>query len=108
LETLRLGQLMREAGYVEGPKAKNQATGRLPWLRAMPEVERRLNALHQERANAQARLDESLLNDAERERLAAEDRARCDAFNAAPRRKTRGDGSQYDRYPDGRVVEVIP
>lgn len=40
------------------------------------------------------------------ERLAAADKVRRDALNAAPQRKTRGDGSQYDRYPDGRVVEV--
>jgi hypothetical protein len=38
--------------------------------------------------------------------LAAADKVRRDAFNAAPQRKVRGDGSQYDRYPDGREVEV--
>jgi hypothetical protein len=54
------------------------------------------------RDDAQARLDEALLDDAEREQLAAQRAAR----NAMPQRKTRGDGSQYDRYPDGRVVEV--
>jgi hypothetical protein len=58
LETLRLGELIREAGYVEGPKIENQVYGRLPWFGSLPEVERRLKALQEERSIAQARLDE--------------------------------------------------
>ena len=41
LETLRIGHLMRAAGYVEGLKIEN-ATGRLPWFGSLPEVERRI------------------------------------------------------------------
>jgi hypothetical protein len=106
LETLRLGQLMREAGFLEGPKIENQVCGRLPWFGSLPEVERRLKGLQQQRTEAQARLTEALLDDAERAQLAAEEKVRRDTLNAAPQRKTRGDGSQYDRYPDGRVIEV--
>jgi hypothetical protein len=106
LETLRLGQLMRVAGFLEGPKIENQICGRLPWFGSLPEVERRLKGLQQQRTEAQARLTEALLDDAERAQFAAEEKVRRDALNAAPQRKTRGDGSQYDRYPDGRVVEV--
>jgi hypothetical protein len=102
LETLRLGQLMREAGYVEGPRVANQVHGPLPWRGTLPAVENRLKALVQQRDDARARLDEALLDDAERDRRAAETTKR----NALPQRKTRGDGSQYDRYPDGTVVEV--
>jgi hypothetical protein len=47
-----------------------------------------------------------LLDDAERERRAAERKSQIAAANAAPVRKTRADGSQYDRYPDGRRIEV--
>ena len=103
-ETLPLGELMRAAGYEEGPKVANQVRGQLPWPGSIPELERRLRDLQQQRDDAQRRLDDALLDDAERERLAAERMAR---FNATPQRKTRGDGSQYDRYPDGRVVEVL-
>ena len=102
LENLRLGQLMREAGYREGPKIENQVIGRLPWYGSMPDVEHRIKELTNRRNDAQARLTEALLDDAEREQLAAERNAR----NAAPTRKTRGDGSQYDRHADGRVVEI--
>jgi hypothetical protein len=103
LETLRLGQLMRESGYVEGPRVANQVHGPLPWPGSLPAVERRLKALVQRRDDARARLDEALLDDAERERRAAETTNR----NALPQRKTRGDGSQYDKYPDGSLVEVV-
>lgn len=106
LNTLRLGELMKAAGYVEGPRIENQICGRLPWFGNPPEVERRLKGLQQQRNEAQARLTEALLDDAERAQRAAEDKARRDALNAAPQRKTRGDGSQFDRYPDGREVEV--
>ncbi len=102
LERLRLGALMREAGYAEGPKFENQTAGRLPWFGSLPEVEARINALHQEHAGAQARLDDALLDDEGRAAKGAEIVRR----NALPHRKTRGDGSQYDRYPDGHVVEV--
>src|SRR5260221_9010161 len=84
LETLRLGHLMRAAGYVEGPKIENQVCGRLPWFGAMPEVERRIQELQQQRDGAQARLDEAVLDDAEQGRLAAAGNVRREGFNAAP------------------------
>lgn len=102
LETLRLGHLMREAGYVEGPKIENQTHGRLPWFGSVPEVERRIADLQTRLASAEAALDEALMDDAARTAKAAA----TSAQNGAPQRKTRSDGSQYDRYPDGRVVEL--
>ncbi len=93
LDTLRLGQLMSAAGIVA-------------WRGTVSETEERIERLKRQRAGAEALLANALLDDAARERLAAEDAARVDAINAMPTRKTRGDGSQYDRYPDGRVVEV--
>ena len=102
LETLRIGELMREAGYVEGPKIENQVVGRLPFFGSILEVERRIKNAQAERDDAQTRLKNALMTDEERAAEAAEVARR----NAAPVRKTRGDGSRYDRYPDGRVVEV--
>ena len=93
LGALRLGELMSAAG-IEA------------WRGTVSESEERIERLKRQRADAQALLDNALLDDAARERLAAEDASRFDAANAMPQRKTRGDGSQYDRYPDGRVVEV--
>jgi hypothetical protein len=106
LNTLRLGELMKAARYVEGPRIENQICGRLPWFGSLQEVERRLKGLQQQRNEAQARLTEALLDDAERAQLAAEEKVRRDTLNAAPQRKTRLDGSVYLRYSDGHVVEV--
>lgn len=107
LTTLRLGELMRDAGFEPaGADRDRNYSGEMPWFGSLPDVERRIAALQKQRDDAQARLDEAMLDDAQRERLAAESKARRDALSAAPQRKTRGDGSQYDRYPDGRVVEV--
>ena len=108
LTTLRLGQLMREAGFEPaGADPDRHYVGVMPWFGSLPEVERRIMNLQKERDEAQARLDEALLDDTERERRAAEAKAQRETRNAAPQRKVRGDGSQYDRYPDGRVVEVM-
>jgi hypothetical protein len=60
LETLRLGSLMREAGYVEGPRIANQAHGELPWGGSLPDVERRVEALTAQRDDAQVRLDRAV------------------------------------------------
>jgi len=60
LETLRLGALIREAGYVEAPPVEGQAVGRLPWFGSLPEVEQRLHDLQKRRDEAQARLDATL------------------------------------------------
>jgi hypothetical protein len=56
LSTLRLGQLLRDAGYVEGPRIENQIAGDFPWFGSLPEVERRLQLLLAQRTDAQARL----------------------------------------------------
>lgn len=63
-ETLRLGTLMRESGYVPAPPVDGQAVGRLPWLGSMPYVEQRLRDLQQRHDDAQARLDAALRDDA--------------------------------------------
>ncbi len=107
LVTLRLGQLMREAGYEPaGADADRSFSGVMPWFGSLPEVERRIANLQKQRDDAQARLDEALLDDEMRIEREAEATARREAVNALPTRKVRGDGSMYDRFPDGRVVEV--
>ena len=102
LNTLRLGQLLVEHGYVEGPKIENQIHGTLPWLGSLKDVEARLTTLRADRDAAQRRLDDALLDDAGRAAQAAEIQAR----NAKPQRKVRGDGSVYLKHRDGRVEEV--
>ena len=47
------------------------------------------------RAEAQSLLDDVLLDDETRTQREAESRARIDALNALPQRKTRGDGTMY-------------
>jgi len=103
LETLRLGELMRESGFVAAPPVKDlEAFGRLPWFGSLNWVEKQLKQLQERRDAAQAALDDALMDDGERARRAAE----RNALNARPQRKTRHDGTQFDKYPDGRVVEV--
>jgi hypothetical protein len=108
LETLRLGALMRSDGFAEALPRNGERFGRLPWFGALRETELRINELTERRDTAKRRLDEALMSDAEREQKAKDDLARVAAENAKPQRKTRGDGSQYDKYPDGRIVEVQP
>ncbi|MEO8680158.1 MAG: hypothetical protein ABI665_13990 [Vicinamibacterales bacterium] len=107
LETLRLGALMRASGYVQvGADVATNAVGALPWAGSLKEMEHFLKDLTTRQAVAQVQLDEALLDDASREHLTTERASLMAARNAAPTRKTRGDGSQYDKYPDGRCVEV--
>lgn len=107
LENSELGQLMREAGYAPADAdPQRHFGGTLPWRGSIKEIEQRLDKAERRRAAAQAQLDEALMDDADRAKRDAESQARRDALNAAPVRKRRGDGSQYDRYPDGRVVEI--
>lgn len=105
-ETLRLGALMIQSGIAPSDPIDGQAIGRLPWLGSLPDTERRLGEVEAIRVQVQGRLDTALLSDAERERIAKEDKQKRDASNAAPQRKTRGNGTRYDKYPDGRCVEV--
>jgi hypothetical protein len=66
-------------------------SGEMPWFGSLPQVEQRIataiavHPLH----DAVALTPDQLA-----------------ARNALPVRKTRFDGSQYDKYPDGRRVEV--
>ena len=108
METLRLGDLMRASGYVQAPPqaGTSQVFGPLPWYGSHADVKHRLEDLRIERDEMQARLDNALLSDADREAAAKAEKARIDALNAKPVRKTRADGTQYDRYQDGRRVEV--
>lgn len=107
LTTLRLGQLMRADGFEPvGADPLRNFVGMMPWAGSLKDVERRIISVEKRRAVAEARLAAALLDDATREQLAAENKARRDALNALPTRKRRGDGSEYDRFPDGRVIEV--
>lgn len=107
LTTLRLGALMRASGYEpEGADPRRSYSGVMPWLGSIPQVERRISNLVKLRTDADTRLADALLDDEERAKRDAEAAIRREASNALPVRKTRQDGSQYDRYPEGRVVEV--
>ncbi|HXG69761.1 MAG TPA: hypothetical protein VNJ04_04015 [Gemmatimonadaceae bacterium] len=107
LENSRLGELLRAAGYEQvGADPDRNYGGALPWHGRLTEVESRIAKLVARRAAVKAQLDEALMSDAERARRDAESAARVSALNALPTRKSRGDGSQYDQYPDGRREEV--
>jgi hypothetical protein len=62
LLNLRLGQLMRESGYVAAPPMENtnQFSGPMPWFGTLGEVEGRLKELREQRDEAQMRLDAAL------------------------------------------------
>lgn len=106
LETLRLGALMRDSGFQPAPAVDGQAFDRLPWYGSVAETEDRIKDLGKERAAAQTELDDALEDDTTRARVTAHAANRAAELNAGPQRKTRGDGSQFDKYPDGRRVEV--
>lgn len=107
LENSKLGELLRAAGYeqLHADPDRNYG-GALPWYGSLTEVESRIANVAARRAAAKAQLDDVLISDEERAQQDANNEARVAALNALPTRKTRGDGSQYDRYPDGRRVEV--
>jgi hypothetical protein len=102
---LPLDDLMRADG-LESPRGTLVSTCGEAWRGSMPLVEQRLAQLQQQHNDAQQQLDDAMLSDADREQKAKDAKARADALNALPRRKTRGDGTQFDKYPDGRRVEV--
>ena len=106
LNTLRLGAYLRESGYTPLPPVDPEIFGRMPWFGSLPEVERRIADVEKRRVAAEAALNEALLDDAERDRLNASRAAEVARKNALPQRKFRGDGSQYDKWPDGRIEEV--
>jgi hypothetical protein len=73
LTTLRLGALMREAGYEPvGAAPERGYLGQLPWFGTIAEAEARIAALAAKRAQAQSALDDALLDDAVREQQEAE------------------------------------
>jgi hypothetical protein len=106
LVTLRLGVLMQEDGFVPTPATDGRAYGELRWLGSQPEVSARIEKLLQRQFQAQSRLDDALLSDDERAARDAAAARRVAELNALPRRITRGDGSQYEKHPDGSVVEI--
>jgi len=99
-----LDDLMREAGYVPRD-AVARADGEA-WFGTLPSAEWRLKELQARHDDAKCRLDEALLGDKERAKRDAQIQARDAEAATRPRRKTRPDGTQYDKYPDGRCVEV--
>jgi hypothetical protein len=76
------------------------------WGGSLPEVKKRIDDLQRRIDAARAQLDEALLDDAARAARDAASAERAAAARALPVRKTRADGTQYDKYPDGRRVEV--
>ena len=66
LETLRLGELMRQSGYQELPPDPGRVWGTLPWFGSIPECEYRLRELTKRRDDAQMRID-GVLRDVARE-----------------------------------------
>jgi hypothetical protein len=69
LSSTRIGELMREKGYETQGEALRGPRG---WRGSIKEVERRVKALTQERAAAQALLDVALLTDDERAKAEAD------------------------------------
>jgi hypothetical protein len=107
LTNLRLGELMAGDGYEHiGADPERNYAGEMPWHGCLKEVEHRINDRERRRAAAQAQLDEAFMDDDVRARRDAEADRRRAELNARPVRKTRGDGSQYDKWPDGRRVEI--
>lgn len=99
LTTLRLGQLMIAAGYeIVGADPDRNYSGELPWHGSIKEVEHRIKDRERRRQQAQAALDEALMDDDVRAKRDAESDIRREALNALPTRKVRGDGTTYDRY----------
>ena len=82
LDTLRLGALMRESGYVAAPPAEGRVFGELPWFGSTAEVEFRLKQLAARRAEAEARLADGLLDDEARASRDAERKTRAARLNA--------------------------
>lgn len=66
LTTLRLGRLMRDAGYEPlGGDPRRFYSGVMPWFGTIEDVEERIAAHNERRAKAQAQLDQALAVDAQ-------------------------------------------
>lgn len=78
LSSLRVGELMAEAGYAtSGPELR----GPRGWLGSIPEVKQRIEDVTKQRAKAQAALDDALMTDEERATHEAEDRVFRETLN---------------------------
>ncbi|MEP7310157.1 MAG: hypothetical protein ABJA98_32020 [Acidobacteriota bacterium] len=101
LRSTPLGELMIAAGYTPTDNPNHAVYSGLPWRGSLPEVEKTLLDLTSRRTVAQTQL---VLASRSPEEVATarEERAK------RPDRKTRGDGTQFDKYPDGTIVEVEP
>jgi hypothetical protein len=64
LETSRLGQKLRDAGFREAPPIENQLVGRLPFPGSIPETEQHLKVVQALLDDAQTRLAIDALHDA--------------------------------------------
>lgn len=106
LVSLRLGALMIESGYTTAKADDAQTYGELPFHRPLSDTEAMIADLTKQIADAQTSLALALEDDAARAKRAADAQLRYLLDSEKPQRKTRGDGSQYDKYPDGRRVEV--
>jgi hypothetical protein len=90
LSSTRIGELMRAAGYETQGEALRGPRG---WRGSIKEVERRVKALTQERAAAQALLDVALLTDDERAKAEADSAAQRAALETMDvRQNQKGDG----------------
>jgi hypothetical protein len=99
---LPLDDLMREAGYAARDLLA-RARGE-NWLCCMPDAERRIAELQQRRDDAQQRLTEALLTDAERARAAAESAARAAKFAAMTREERKAAHNRACGYTaDGKL-----
>lgn len=74
----RIGQLMGEAGYATESLALRGPNG---WRGSLKEVEQRIKTLTKQRIDAQEALDEALIDDDERTKREAEDKAFREAIN---------------------------
>lgn len=82
LTTLRLGELMRESGYVVvGADPTVNYVGKLPWHGSLPEVEDRLQRAEERRVRVEANLDAAVTLEADRVKLAAQRLLERDAIN---------------------------
>lgn len=83
LETLRLGQLMIEAGYpLSGADPSRNYHGELTWFGSVKEAEKRIADREKKRAQAERALDAALMDDDVREKQEADAKALRDAFNS--------------------------
>lgn len=103
LSSLPIGHLMHEAGYVtEGPELQ----GPTGWRGSVKEVEQRLKAFAQRRADVLAALDEALLDDGARTQRDAEDAMQRDALHSMRIKRDRTGEGFVVFTKDGEPLDV--